>query len=43
MKQYNNTPMHFTAIFHGSMNCIFETEICKIFLIYGPNMDVGAC
>ena len=39
----DNTLVHFNAIFHGSMNNIFETKIWNIFffLIYGPNTDCG--
>ena len=29
------------AIFHGSMNSIFERNIRNLFLIYGPNIDYG--
>ena len=40
-KHYGNTPMYFNAVFHGSMNGIFETKICDFFLIYSPNIDCG--
>ena len=35
--------MHFkfNANFHASMNSIYETKICNIFLIYGPNIYYG--
>ena len=29
---YDNTPMHFNAIFHGPMDSFFETKLCDIFL-----------
>ena len=37
INHYDNTPLHFNAIFHGSMNRISETKIYSIFFIYGPN------
>ena len=33
--------MRINAIFHGSLDSIFETKICNIFLIYSPNIGCG--
>ena len=38
---YVNLPMLFNAIFHTSVNSIFQIKICGIFLIYDPNIDCG--
>ena len=40
---YDNTPVNFNAIFHGSMNSIFKQKFVMFFLIhmYVPNMDCG--
>ena len=38
---YDNIRMHFSATFLGSMNNIFQTKFYDIFLIYGPNIDIG--
>ena len=29
--QYDKTSIHFNAIFHGSINSIFEMKICNTF------------
>ena len=34
-----NIPMQLNSIFHGSLNSIFQMNICDIFHIYGPNID----
>ena len=39
--QYENTPMQYTAIFHGCKNVHFHKKICNIFLIFAQNIDFG--
>ena len=36
-----NTPMQYTAIFHGCKNVHFQTKIFNIFLIFAQNIDCG--
>ena len=38
---YDNTPMHYTAIFHGCKNDNFQMKNCDIFLIFARNIDRG--
>ena len=38
---YDNTSMHFNAIFHGSVKSIFETKKCNIILIFVLNIEYG--
>ena len=35
------TPMLYTAIFHGCKNDNFQTKNCDIFLIFALNIDRG--
>ena len=39
MKQYDNMPMQYTAIFHGCKNHNFQLKNCNIFLIFVQNID----
>ena len=39
--QYENTPMQYTAIFHGYKNGNFPMKNCDIFLIFAQNIDCG--
>ena len=34
-----NTPMQYTAIFHGCKNDTFQVTKCDIFLIFAQNID----
>ena len=36
---YANTPMKYTAIFHGCKNVHFQMKIVNIFLIFAQNID----
>ena len=36
---YDNTPMQYTAIFHGCENDNFQVTKCYIFLIFAQNID----
>ena len=36
---YANTPMQYTAIFHGCKNGNFQMKKCEIFLIFAQNID----
>ena len=36
---YANTPMQYTAIFHGCKNDHFQMKIFNIFLIFALNID----
>ena len=38
---YENTPMKYTAIFHGCKNVHFQMKIVNIFLIFAENIDCG--
>ena len=38
---YENTPMHYTAIFHGCKNVHFQMKFFNIFLIFAQNIDCG--
>ena len=40
-RHYENTPMQYTAIFHGSKNDNFQMKNCDIFLILAQNTDYG--
>ena len=34
---YENTPMQYTAIFHGIKNDNFQMKMCDVFLIFAQN------
>ena len=38
---YENTPMQYTAIFHGCENDNFQMTNCDVFLIFAQNIDYG--
>ena len=38
---YSNTPMQYTAIFHGCKNFNFQMKKYNIFLIFAQNIDFG--
>ena len=38
---YENTPMQYTAIFHGRKNDNFQMKSCNIFLLFAQNIDCG--
>ena len=38
---YANTPMQYTAIFHGCKNAHFQMICFYIFLIFAQNIDCG--
>ena len=38
---YANTPMQYTAKFHGCKNGHFHMKNCDIFLIFAQNIDCG--
>ena len=38
---YENTPMQYTAIFHGSKNDFFLDKTLINFLIFAQNIDFG--
>ena len=38
---YENTPMQYTAIFHGCKNGHFQMKMFNIFLIFAQNIDCG--
>ena len=38
---YANTPMQYTAIFHGSKNVNFQMNVLNIFLMFAQNIDYG--
>ena len=38
---YANTPMQYTAIFHGCKNVNFQMKTYNIFLIFAQNIDCG--
>ena len=40
-KHYENTPMQYTAIFHGCKNDNFQMKIFNIVLIFAQNIDCG--
>ena len=40
-KHYANTPMQYTAIFHGCKNVNFQMKEYNIFLIFAQNIDCG--
>ena len=39
---YANTPIQYTAIFHGCKNGNFQMKNYKIFLIFAQNIDCGS-
>ena len=41
LTHYENTPMQYTAIFHGLKNDNFQMKNCDIFLIFAQNIDCG--
>ena len=38
---YANTPMQYTAIFHGCKNVNFQMKNSNVFLIFAQNIDCG--
>ena len=40
-KHYENTPMQYTAIFHGCNKDNFHMKNCYIFLMFAQNIDCG--
>ena len=38
---YANTPVQYTAIFHGCKNVNFQMKKYNIFLIFAQNIDCG--
>ena len=38
---YDDTPVQYTAIFHGCKNDKFQMKNCDIFLIFAQNIDLG--
>ena len=36
---YANTPVQYTAIFHGCKNDYFQMKNCEVFLIFAQNID----
>ena len=38
---YENTPMQYTAIFHGCKNVYFQMKFSNFFLIFAQNIDCG--
>ena len=38
---YENTPMQYTAIFHGCKNDNFQMKNSDVFLIFAQNIDCG--
>ena len=38
-QHYENTPMQYTAIFHGCKNVHFQMKFFNIFLIFAQNID----
>ena len=38
---YANTPMQYTALFHGCKNVNFQMKNHNIFLIFAQNIDCG--
>ena len=38
---YANTPMQYTAIFHGCKNVNFQMKKYNVFLIFAQNIDCG--
>ena len=41
LSHYANTPMQYTAIFHGCKNVNFQMKKFNIFLIFAQNIDCG--
>ena len=41
LKHFDNTPMHYTAIFHGYMNDNFQMKKIIFVLILAQNIDCG--
>ena len=41
LRYYANTPMRYTAIFHGGNNVNFQMKMFNIFLIFAQNIDCG--
>ena len=39
---YDNTPMQYTAIFHGCKNNDFQRKNCEFFLIFAQNINLEA-
>ena len=40
-RHYENTPMQYTAIFHGCKNDNFQMKTCYFFLMFAQNIDCG--
>ena len=40
-EHYENTPMQYTAIFHGCKNVHFQMKFFNIFFIFAQNIDCG--
>ena len=40
-EHYENTPMQYTAIFHGCKHVHFQVKIFNIFLIFAQNIACG--
>ena len=41
IRHYDDTPVQYTAIFHGCKNDKFQMKNCDIFLIFAQNIDRG--
>ena len=41
LSHYENTPMQYTAIFHGCKKDNFQLKNCDGFLIFAQNIDCG--
>ena len=41
LTHYDNTPVQYTAIFHGCENDNFQMKNCDICLIFAQNIDRG--
>ena len=41
LRHYANTPMQYTAIFHGCKNVNFQMKFFNIFLIFAQNINCG--
>ena len=41
LSHYANTPVQYTAIFHGCKNVHFQMKFVNIFLIFAQNIDCG--
>ena len=38
---YENTPMQYTAIFHGCKKDNFQMKYCDVFLTFAQNIECG--